>query len=553
MSFTLLRNLKTVQALITFVKSYNKRPLNPAYVLFKNKKVSEELLYWYKLCLKVIGMGRVSLTVVDAQNVQQEIPLIKKDWINGKLNIMVTTYAALGRGINLHYSIDAETLTELVKSKNGVTIGKQMQNLSKDIDGEYLEAPTHIATWIGRGDEQFSIKKMLHIIGEQDALYGNGHITRATYRKNLYAYINGGPVNNYRQNDLQPVKVAGGVYMEQALGRMARTNIKSSRPLVLIDNAAKKNLLSNYLNNKRTTLEMAAVLAHITGREAELEKEKATLLYEKLNMANEIQHRFTVWLPSQLQQDRQGTKELWQRARELILKHPFGDAAPVNIQRLHWQFEKAVNKYYFAIEGDYSRLLAIDAAPIQNCNQHQFDFSHYGKTLNKIYEANSWLKEDFDLLGYYHDFEKPHHYQLLPGIFNNFYRPALSEEVFKVICKYLGIKVYPMADNEFELFDCYLQTKDRKKVFVDIKDYNEITNATEQTEVFKKARLKLANCTENNPVYFINFRQLQPNSKYEQKLFSPQSDRQFFTCSSMFLADGKLNSQLAKNLLDYFE
>lgn len=123
-------------------------------------------------------------------------------------------------------------------------------------------------------------------------------------------------------------------------------------------------------------------------------------------MANEIQHRFTVWLPSQLQQDRQGTKELWQRARELILKHPFGDAAPVNIQRLHWQFEKAVNKYYFAIEGDYSRLLAIDAAPIQNYNQHQFDFAHYGKTLNKIYEANSWLKEDFDLLGYYHDFEK---------------------------------------------------------------------------------------------------------------------------------------------------
>ena len=334
---------------------------------------------------------------------------------------------------------------------------------------------------------------------------------------------------------------------------MARTNIKSSRPLVLIDNAAKKNLVSNYLNNKRTTLEMAAVLTNIGEIEAELKKEKARLLYEKLNMANEIQHRFTVWLPSQLQQDRQGTKELWQRARELILKHPFGDAAPVTIQRLYWQFEKAVNKYYFAIEGDYSWLLAIDAAPIQNYNQHQFDFAHYGKTLNKIYEANSWLKEDFDLLGYYHDFEKPHHYQLLPGIFNNFYRPALSEEVFKVICKYLGIKVYPMADNEFELFDCHLQTKDKKKVFVDIKDYNETTNATEQTEVFKKARLKLANCTENNPVYFINFRQLQPNSKYEQKLFSPQSDRQFFTCSSMFLADGKLNRQLAKNLLDYFE
>ena len=552
-SFTLLRNLKTVQALITFVKFYNERPLNPAYVLFKNKKVSEELLHWYKLCLKAIGMEKVSLTVVDAQNVQQKISLIKKDWTNSKLNIMVTTYAALGRGINLHYSIDAETLTELVKSKNGVMIGKQMQNLSKDIDGEYLEAPTHIATWIGRGDEQFSIKKMLHIIGEQDALYGNGHITRATYRKNLYAYINGGPVNNYRQNDLQPVKIAGGVYMEQALGRMARTNIKSSRPLILIDNAAKKNLVSNYLNNKRTTLEMAAVLADITGREAELEKEKATLLHEKLNMANEIQHRFTVWFPSQLQQDRQGTKELWQRARELILKHPFGDVAPVTIQRLHWQFEKAVNKYYFAIEGDYSRLLAIDAAPIQNYNQHQFDFAHYGKTLNKIYEANSWLKEEFNLLGYYHDFERPHHYQLLPGIFNNFYRPALSEEIFKVICKYLGIKVYPMKDNEFELFDCYLQTKDKKKVFVDIKDYNEITNATEQTEVFKKARLKLANCSENNQVYFINFRQLQPNSKYEQKLFNPQSDRQFFTCSSMFLADGKLNSQLAKNLLDYFE
>lgn len=553
MSFTLLRNLKTVQALITFVKFCNERPLNPAYVLFKNKKVSEELLHWYRSCLKAIGMGNVSLTVIDAQNVQQKIPLIKKDWTNGKLNIMVTTYAALGRGINLHYSIDAETLTELVKSKNGVIIGKQQQNLFKDIDGEYLEAPTHIATWIGRGDEQFSIKKMLHIIGEQDALYGNSHITRATYRKNLYAYINGGPVNNYRQNDLQPVKVAGGVYIEQALGRMARTNIKSSCPMILIDNAAKKNLASNYLNNKRTTLEMAAVLTNIGEIEAELKKEKARLLYEKLNMANEIQHRFTVWLPSQLQQDRQGTKELWQRARELILKHPFGDAAPVTIQRLHWQFEKAVNKYYFAIEGDYSRLLAIDAAPIQNYNQHQFDFSHYGKTLNKIYEANSWLKEDFDLLGYYHDFEKQHHYQLLPGIFNNFYRPALSEEVFKVICKYLGIKVYPMADNEFELFDCYLQTKDKKKVFVDIKDYNEITNATEQTEVFKKARLKLANCTENNPVYFINFRQLQPNSKYEQKLFSPQSDRQFFTCSSMFLADGKLNSQLAKNLLDYFE
>ena len=212
MSFTLLRNLKTVQALITFVKFCNERPLNPAYVLFKNKKVSAELLHWYRLCLKAIGMGNVSLTVVDAQNVQQKIPLIKKDWTNGKLNIMVTTYAALGRGINLHYSIDAETLTELVKSKNGVIIGKQMQNLSKDIDGEYLEAPTHIATWIGRGDEQFSIKKMLHIIGEQDALYGNSHITRATYRKNLYAYINGGPVNNYRQNDLQPVKVAGGVW-----------------------------------------------------------------------------------------------------------------------------------------------------------------------------------------------------------------------------------------------------------------------------------------------------------------------------------------------------
>lgn len=552
-SFTLLRNLKTVQVLITFAKFYNERPLNPAYVLFKNKKVSEELLHWYKLCLKAIGMGKVSLTVVDAQNAQQKIPLIKKDWTNGKLNIMVTTYAALGRGINLHYSIDAETLTELVKSKNGVIIGKQKQNLSKDIDGEYLEAPTHIATWIGRSDEQFLIKKMLHIIGEQDALYGNGHITRATYRKNLYAYINGGPVNNYRQNDMQPVKIAGGVYIEQALGRMARTNIKSSCPLILIDNAAKKNLVSDYLNNKRTTLEMAAVLADISEIEAELKKEKARPLYEKLNMANEIQYRFTVWLPSQLREDRQGTKEMWQRLREMILKYPFGDDASATIQRLHWQFEKAVNEYYFAIDGDYNRLLAIDTVPIQHYNQHQFDFVHYGKTLNRIYEANPWLKEELDLLGYYHDFEKPHYYQLLPGIFNNFYRPALSEEVFKVICKYLGIKVYSMADNEFELFDCYLQTKDKKKVFVDIKDYNEITNATEQAEVFKKARLKLANCTENNPVYFINFRQLKPNSKYEQKLFTLQSDQQFFTCPSMFLADGKLNSQFAKNLLDYFE
>lgn len=550
LSFNLLRDLKVLKAIIQIINTYQQNPLRPAYVIFRNQRTTADYLDWFNQCLRFLKMPTNCLVTVSAQQADQLIPEIQDKWTDNQLKIIMTPYATLSRGINLDYMLGSDTFDELIDDQTVVQIGKRYGRLAKDIDGLYLERPTHLATWVQREKKPFSVNKMLHIIGEQDALYLNGEISRELLWHNLYTYMNDEPAGGYRQNSLLSVQSAASAQIEQAVGRMARTNIKDRRPLLLVDEDVKDNVFIDHPQTHGMTLAMQSLVTDLKKHRGKVEQcTTGKLELIQLNQADLVQRYFTKSLPLELAMNRRGTREKWRSLRQIILRNPVGTNNSKHLQRLYWHFSDPVTKFYYANQGDYEDLKTVSEKPVQSGKI--LDLTQYGELINRILKKNPWLKQALKSKGYYHDFTQPSTTQLLPGIFNNFYRPAFSEEVFHLLCDHLGITVHPMEATEFELFDGYLVDQHDQIVYFDIKDYNDRTNPAKEQESIQRAAGKLANCAQSGAVYFINFCLRSSGSKYRGQYYTYQ--HQLAQCPFMFDHDGKLNRKFVENLLQFFK
>ena len=72
------------------------------------------------------------------------------------------------------------------------------------------------------------------------------------------------------------------------------------------------------------------------------------------------------------------------------------------------------------------------------------NYTYYDRALQKILAKNSWIKDKLIEEGYETNLSGKHHFLLTPGIFNNFYKAAISEKIFELVAQHFDLDIDPM-------------------------------------------------------------------------------------------------------------
>ncbi|WP_231131919.1 hypothetical protein [Lactobacillus delbrueckii] len=251
--------------------------------------------------------------------------------------------------------------------------------------------------------------------------------------------------------------------------------------------------------------------------------EEKELKLEKLMASNAMDYLVQVAL--QLVSMSDDMQQLWIKLRAFIAKHPQldsldevkdGKLAKI-IFNYYWDFGHPVSGFFYYVERDYKRLVAIGedrddvkrqmAAGIKPSFQPQYlDYEEYKQALERIWKQQPWLKQELEKAGYDLSF-KPSRYLLTPGAFNNIYKGAIGEAIGGAVMKHLGFDYHDMADlpnSEMERFDGYLKADDGRIVYVDWKNYNTDAPSGDNDQTVKWIKRKLGMVEMGKSVIIIN-------------------------------------------------
>lgn len=511
-AFTFLRHLKAISAIIRMCRLHQQDATQQSFVIYRNAKTSDEILDWFKAILRAVNLVdyQDSLIPLEANNKNQNLKDVKKAWEDGKFRIFLTTFATLDRGANLQYEICPEFWQK--KRKNYVELQQQFVNEQhpvKDLDGIYIEKPTHLFT--SSNEEELTANDILHLIFEQDELFNVGEISYAEKETRIEHYFN--DKGYISMSDLPSVQIAGLVRIEQALGRISRVEIKNKTQHVYLDDSA-ISLFQKFDRNKRINGLMSAVLTKMPALTPDI-NETAKQERRKLNQCSN-KMLFMVDIAHHLQGCSKEKQEMWVHFRDLVLRYPFLDSwKSIKNDRdrqlltfCYWEFAKQINHYYYIQHNDYSYLEKMSLKKNDD-KMKLLDYSYYDQALKRIFKKNPWIKDQLKAEGYAVDLSGQHKYLLTPGIFNNFYKAAISEKIFIMVAEHFGLDVHPMEElsqDEFEKMDGYLASTTGRILYYDMKNYDDTKSDQYETKAdfLKKEQEKLAEMIGNSAV-IINF------------------------------------------------
>lgn len=558
-SFEFARRVKVLKAIISMVETYQNDHLMQAFILYRNSTTSVAELSWYKECLKKIDLDDYGdkLITVTAKNFDSRVAQVKKAWSEGELRILLTTYSSLERGTNLQYRVSEKYTLDNYVLMNPQFINKDYPE--KDLDGIYLENPTHLFTSIVRKG-MFDPNTALHIIYEQFALYESGepNFTLRTANNNIATYF-GNHGTRFVMKDLLATKVAATVQIEQALGRIYRTQIKNKMELVILDSEIIGNLDVNYLLSKPTTGLVEGIIEQINIKsnglkELHLDQKRQ----QKLRRVSHKMRYLKEWAHN-LRKLPQNKQTLWVKVRKFIAAHPYLNSLEdipedlrEEVEDFYWEFSEPRSYYYYKSDRDFERLDDVSLSRT-SLVKRKLDFSEYGQMLNKIFNKNQWLKQELINRRFCLDLATKHKFLLTPGGFNNLYKAAISEEIFGLVCDRQNITYHEMSDlnyNEFELYDGYFESNNNQQiVYYDVKNYDSRKPGAKRELLESKEKNKLKR-SAGQAVIMINF------YDWEQKNYQPirlnDELNGIYTYLALFEHDGTVRVSLINDLTRYF-
>ena len=559
-AFMFVRHLKTLTAIIKMIQLNKEDPTQQSFVIYRNAKTDLNTLTWFKEVLATIGLEdyQDDLVPLDASSKNHNLRLVKDAWEKGQFKILLTTFASLDRGVNLQYKIYPEFWQK--RRDSYVVLDNQFVDEKKpvkDLDGIYIEKPTHIFAYATTG--QLLANQILHFIFEQDELFYDGELSYAQKKLRIEHFFNK-KVN--KSSDLPSIQIASLVRIEQALGRISRVDIKNKIQSVFLDKTIMP-LFTNFDRRKRVNGIMAAVLKEMPDMKestAKISKEKRI----KLNQCSQ-KMRFVVeqraykirHLPDKAQEE-------WIQFRELVGQHPFLDSwddidNPEEkrlLNKCYWEFSSPTNNYYFDQREDYLSLKNISEDK-ENDDMKLLDYAYYDKALQRIFDKNPWIKEKLIEEGYETDLNGRHRFLLTPGIFNNFYKAAISEKIFELVAQHLELDIHSMQEldhDEFELMDGYLASRTGKTLYYDVKNYDDTRSSEYQNKTdFLNKEINKLDKMKGNSAVIINFYNWSGNDYSAQKITDGVQDGTIYIYPALFKHDGKLDFNVINDLRNFEE
>lgn len=579
------RNLKLLKALAAFCQKNRERPSRVAFIAYTNRNIREAEAKWYETALKKLGyldQDKALVCISAKDDPEKQLERVKADWAQGKLKIILTSYSTMSRAVNLQYPAKAL----LAKyPEDYVVLDDRFFNKDNpfvDINGCYMEQPTHLIPKnnADRDRKQFEdefIKGYLQLIYTCDGLInlGTPGFTYADSERLLTAYYQGYPLKR-EKNPFYQIQARDNAYtsqIDQTSGRMVRTVVKPESMIVILDKEIASCLNRSQIDRKRTNAVMEAIMASDPGlRLLPNQTEEKELKLKKLMASNAMGYLVQVAL--QLVSMPDDMQQLWIKLRTFIAKHPQldslvevedGKLAKI-VPNYYWDFGHPVSGYYYYVEGDYKRLIAIGEdrddvkrqmaeAGIKPSFQPQYlDYEEYKQALERIWKQQPWLKRELEKAGYDLSF-KPSRYLLTPGAFNNLYKGAIGEAIGGAVMKHLGFDYHDMADlpnSEMERFDGYLKADDGRIVYVDWKNYNTDAPSGDNDQTVRRIKRKLGMVEMGKSAIIINISKWSNKQMQAIQIAGGLADKKVYLYPYLFDEKGELNQKLVRDFRKVF-
>jgi hypothetical protein len=415
--------------------------------------------------------------------------------------VVITNYQATGAGLSPSYDVK--------DCKKFIYIGQKdipPYQQKTDIDAIYLEQPKSL---IGElifpfqtyDERTKAIKKNIHdalMLHEQGIIVPNDvkPLLNRFISSNVNSFAASTLIQLYQATD--DYKYATYRFIEQALGRMCRTEWKQQEINIMYDAQSKfmetlalDNRDLSFLSAEYQQLIFAVKLACKVELKNKLESTysaKATRNYAHINrlITSVYQHQNT---------DAIGQ---YNRLRTLTLESPTQAIMPTGEHFRYYVESKVAGSYTYHIDYSFEKQatqIFINADDMSS----QRIVSGLSARLNLLMK-NKIIKAHFETNSYATSF-KDHNIIISPAMFD-IYMGAIGEESVFALLQDFNVKVYPMPEGTTEWFDGYITIGDRI-LLIDVKHWNLETSCFDREyETSTKCKEKLSNINVNKPAEF---------------------------------------------------
>ena len=472
-------------------------------------------------------------TVLDSNNFDEQ----KKELIDalseGKRRFVISTYATIGAGQNLQYSIPANRQNEVIKINNTRENKSEM-----DIEGIYLDKPT-LLVYQCDGEEETAINRVF----QMEYLFQKKAISYNDKMKEIVLSYNSINKSNERAkfwnksfSNLRDVKIFATKTIVQAMGRKCRTSYRGKRVYILADSelgdALDKSTL--FSEDRMFNQEMVAL-----ANKFELNEDAVSNDYmeDAINMSISSNKRI-LQLLTRCFENRWSDEEIrkWKTMREYTLQHPTltEEEWSKSPFKLHYiSFGEPIRKYYYQHNSDYYSINQIAKDRFENA----YEVSSEDANLKNLFETWPRLKELFIKNNYAIDF-KEGDYILSPPLYNNIYKGALGEVCGKEIFEFFDIPLEELNAEEHELFDFKVKGK---PIYVDFKYWKDTTQF-DAKEYHNKVAEKANGCKDVRTILIANVR----DTGFEEPIITKICNINIIELS--LICNAKLSQKAAKKI-----
>lgn len=426
-----------------------------------------------------------SYIIINSHDYENKKQLFIDRLEKGQKIFIISMYQTMGAGQNLQYISPNPKELINVRSKDLIDWNKNKQT---DINAIYLDKPTHIIQRIDKNLKEVGFVKYLFQLefllqaGIISVVDLNNQVTSAF--KHLLASFNStnkipSPNNNHLYKD-ENIKQHFAKYIIQAIGRICRTNLKSSNIYIYADSELDEKISDFDVENKIVLKEFKA-LVKSSNKRIENKKHKDEKLKKLAILANT---RVNTYIKKFINQDwnwKPKQVEEWNNLRTMCLCLPTlskDDVNKLNLNRildLYIEQPTENNQYSYSQKEDYE----------------QVEVSFNNDLPQQVSEKSARLDELLEINGVYNLFEKnkwattfnSKQFILSPTLFNNIYKGTLGEQIGKFIFeKHFKIELEELSIEHYELFDYKIKGTN---TYIDFKHWKESTKISYDEQITK--------------------------------------------------------------------
>ncbi len=354
----------------------------------------------------------------------------------GSKVFVVTAYQTVGAGQNLQYPVPDGVQVVQVNSFS------RDEPKMKDFDAVYLDKPTNIIPALFEANDSEQLAKYLFNIG---FLQAGDEISVEDAKDSITSAFkhfagNSKAPSGFMETD--SVKIGAIRDIEQAIGRMCRTNCKSPCVYVMADSRIADFMtedLSKY--GKRFNREFLALYNSLHAVAVKKHRQHREAIDRASDRANNKLSRLLSF------QWHRGSMAEWTNLRDRLLRTPTSSENEGGdlVYNMFCHSEKPINRIAYREESDNGRIYATG----DNLDR---EVSAEAARLPEILSIPGML-EHFESQGYATEFI-PNNRIMCPRLFKNVYKGALGEVAGRFIFNNWGIPLSNINDpDKFEKFD----------------------------------------------------------------------------------------------------